>query len=408
MIKRRKITRAVQVLAAALMSLQLLSCGAGENIELLKSELPEIAEFFSRDGASGMAAEGLHGDTAIALPMSGEAESAPILPSELHVEALPSVYSGGSGGMPDTAGDTDEESRAWYTAVPRFASANVDDVCAALREYGIEPQQTIRKNPAPSGDVYAIEYAGFSDGGSYYINKDRPVRLFVSEEKPALPPAEPDGSNIVYLSYDDGPTESDTARLLDVLDTYGVRATFFVTGNATEKYPESAKLIVDRGHALGCHSMTHVYSEIYASADALKNELLKWEAVMQNAGIEPGCKLFRYPGGSVSNYFDEATREDMNAMLSELGYRVYDWNALTNDAVLFTAPDGTNTYDFLRDTFIETFSARAGSGRSPIIILMHETVPETIDLMPWMIEYLIGEGYTFGVLRDIDSWMFGE
>lgn len=403
--KKGKITRAVRFFAALLASLQLTSCGIRENIALLKSELPEIAEFFSTGDSAD--ADVRRGETDTVHPMPNQAKSAPILPSDLHVEKLPSVYGQSVYGQPSA---DEEANRAWYAAVPRFASDNVDDVCAALRIFGIEPQQTIRKNPAPSGDVYAIEYAGFSDEDFFYINKNRPVRLYVSEEKPALPIAEPDGSNIVYLSYDDGPTESDTARLLDVLDTYGVRATFFVTGDAAGKYPDSAKMIVERGHAIGCHSMTHVYSEIYASVDSLRNELLEWENVMKNAGIalDDAHKLFRYPGGSVSNYFNENMREQMNGMLSELGYRVYDWNVLTNDAVLFTAPSGTNTYDFLRDTFIETLSARIKTGKSPIIILMHETVPETIDLMPWMIEYLIEEGFTFGRLDEIDSWMFGE
>ena len=47
------------------------------------------------------------------------------------------------------------------------------------------------------------------------------------------------------------------------------------------------------------------------------------------------------------------------------------------------------------------------TGEFPVIILMHETVPETIDLMPWMIETLIADGYTFGTLDTIPSWMFG-
>ena len=98
---------------------------------------------------------------------------------------------------------------------------------------------------------------------------------------------------------------------------------------------------------------------------------------------------------------------EMTEMLTSHAYRVYDWNVVTNDAVLYTAPYGTDTYDYIRDTFLSTFDARIAEGKTPIIILMHETVPETIDLMPWMIETLIDRGYTFGTLDTIRPWMFG-
>ena len=72
----------------------------------------------------------------------------------------------------------------------------------------------------------------------------------------------------VYLTFDDGPSPN-TEKILDILDEYDVKATFFVTGYQAEKHPEWYKEIVDRGHTIGMHSYSHVYSDIYSSTDAI-------------------------------------------------------------------------------------------------------------------------------------------
>lgn len=191
-----------------------------------------------------------------------------------------------------------------------------------------------------------------------------------------------------------------------------MKAAFFVTGEAVEKYPASAREIVERGHLLGCHSVTHKYEKIYENAAALEEEMIRWEKIVSDAGIELPHKLFRFPGGSVSGYLTDYKRTTMTAMLKERGYAIFDWNVVTNDSLLSLRPDGTGTYDYIRSTFRETLAqcVRENQGKSgaPVIILMHETVPETVDLMPWLLEYLIGEGYTFGNLANLDSWTFAE
>ena len=183
-----------------------------------------------------------------------------------------------------------------------------------------------------------------------------------------------------------------------------------------EKYPDSAREIVERGHIFGCHSRTHDYKKIYASTDALAEEVDEWEKISAAAGIkkeEIGQLTFRFPGGSVGSYFDDAQAEDMKKMLADKGYFVYDWNVVTNDSILYMAPDGTRSYDYLSDTFRETLrlciNENKGKSGAPVIILMHETVDETVELLPWMLEYLISEGYTFGDLGNMGkSWTFAD
>ena len=387
------------VLLTLTLSVLLTSCGTVRSEwNLFRTEFSGIREFFtwvpaaSEQSDSGVTAE-------------KDRVSAPILKTALRKENLPSVYV-----QEAVYTDIPDAEKFGYTAIPRFSANDLPTVQAALSLYGIEPTLVTRRSPVPENHVYAIEYAGMSDADAYYINPACGVTLYVSAAKPELPAAKEDGSNVIYLTYDDGPTYTETIRLLDVLDTYGVKATFFVTGEAVEKYPASARAIVERGHQIGCHSVTHIYDKIYAATESLEEELLWWEEIVTAAGItlDDAHKLFRYPGGSNNTAIGGTDKTaSMTEMLASHAYRVYDWNVVTNDAVLYLAPYGTGTYDYIRDTFTETFEAKVQTGELPIILLMHETVPETIDLMPWMIETLIDRGYTFGTLDTIPSWTFG-
>ncbi len=389
-----KTHRKLLIVPVLLLTLSVLtSCASWDTF---RSELSGIAEFFrfvpvaSEASSPGVLAE-------------KDRTSAPLLKTVRHTENLPSPYVPAEEYTP--VADTD---KIGYTTVPRFSSNDLATVQSALAVHGIEPTLVTRRNPAPANNVYAIEFAGHSDADAYYINPASAVTLYVSAQKMLRPPANEDVSNVVYLTYDDGPTPADTLRLLDILDTYGVKATFFVTGEAVEKSPAAARAIVERGHQIGCHSVTHIYDKIYASVDALEEELLWWEEIVTSAGItlDDGHKLFRFPGGSNNAGIDAEKSAAMREMLSSHFYRAYDWNVVTNDAVLYTAPAGTDTYDYIRDTFTQTFAAKVKTGETPVILLMHETVPETIDLMPWMIETLISNGYTFGTLDTIPSWTF--
>lgn len=381
-------------------------------IELFRAEFSEIRQFADKNFTPS------DKESIYAVQALPDTVSAPVLDALGHTEILDSPYNSGlwtvfDAGTPDIPETVpSSEQLSGYRQVPPLTDRRAAEVVSLLRAHGIEAETELRENPAPEGEVFAIRYAGYSNGNGYYINPDIPVTLYVSDKKPATA-AEERGQNVIYLTYDDGPTETDTVRLLDILDTYGVKAAFFTTGEAIRKYPSSAKAIVDRGHALGCHSVTHQYEKIYANVAALEAELNEWEQIVADAGIVLEDRLFRFPGGSVGTYLTGTKADDMRAMLENRGYTVFDWNVVTNDSLLYMADAETGTYDYIKKNFIETFESCLRENESkenaPIIILMHETVPETVDLMPWMLEYLIGEGFTFGDLAAFgESWTFAD
>ena len=409
-----------RLLTAALASLLLLlsaGCGRGPGqIALLRQEWDDIMEFFDEQTPVESRGSLLPAD-------DPDRPSDPALTVQPHVEIIESAYNSARKTVsvaylddpvllftPSAAGN-----REGYEAVPKFADLSASAVTGILSAHGIESELKYVRNPAPSGEAVAIRFAGTSDENGYYMNPAVTVTVYVSGRKEAAVQPDPEAASVVYLTFDDGPAgEGETERLLDILDTYGVKAAFFTMGLSVEREPEAARLIADRGHNFGCHTYSHEYEKIYASTDALEEEVESWEKAVSDAGIALGeKKMFRFPGGSVGRYFDEAQQAEMRDMLEKRGYRVFDWNSATNDAVLYLRPAGVSAFEYIRDSFEDTFARSlaetGGAAGEPLIVLMHEGVPETVDLLPWLLDRLIGDGYAFGNLDNFPaSWTFAE
>ncbi len=135
------------------------------------------------------------------------------------------------------------------------------------------------------------------------------------------------GIKRVYLTFDDGPS-SNTDTILDILDEYGVKATFFVVGK--EGCEEQYRRIVEEGHTLAMHSYSHVYSDIYSSLDAYKQDLNKLRTFLYEiTGIE--CDIVRFPGGS-SNTISKVDMHTLIEYLDSEGITYFDWNVSSGDA----------------------------------------------------------------------------
>lgn len=279
---------------------------------------------------------------------------------------------------------------------------NIESASAVLEEAGVPYEVRFCYSVQPAGDVVYLEYAGTADETGYYVNPDVPVILTLSGKKRDM--AEFDGTNRVYLTFDDGPTAY-TDQILDTLGLYGVPATFFTLGKSVEKYPDTAVRIAEDGHLLASHGTTHEYEAIYADAASLLADVQKWQNRVSALGVLPedGPYYFRFPGGSVSSYFGAAQRQNMIDGLHGMGYRVFDWNIVTNDGVLFQRPEGMDSRTYWKNSFLETWDACISDVR---IILMHDSFAETEELLPWLLQYLIDGGYTFGTLDQLETEYF--
>ena len=199
-----------------------------------------------------------------------------------------------------------------------------------------------------------------------------------------------DGQRKAFLTFDDGPSEN-TAKILDILKQYDVKATFFVMGKNAESHPELIKRIFEEGHAIGNHSYNHNYGYMYSRAENFKEEVEKTtELIGSIIGQENVQKLFRFPGGSF-----EQSKAPYKQILSEMGYSFADWNSLNGDA------DGKPyTHEHIMTMFQETTIKHEDA-----VVLMHDTAAKTltVDALPECIEYLKNYGFTFEAIHVADG-----
>lgn len=208
---------------------------------------------------------------------------------------------------------------------------------------------------------------------------------------------------VVYLTFDDGPSARNTEDLLDILDRYNIKATFFTVGYFVERHPELVREAMQRGHLIGCHTYSHEFNEIYASSEAFMEEIHHWEEAVENAtGVFPSWKIMRFPGGTNNVYLSDDIRAGIMDSLNEEGYRYYDWFFGDNDRWPSGNTKNLPFKEYLMESF-ETSMRNAISAKRPLIFLAHDTCEESVEMLPQMLDRLIEEGYTFKTLEDFEG-----
>lgn len=189
------------------------------------------------------------------------------------------------------------------------------------------------------------------------------------------------GDKIVYLTFDDGPGPY-TKELLDVLDRYNVKVTFFVVDTG---YDDTIGEEFRRGHTVGIHSATHSYSTIYASEDAYFEDLNRMsDIIYAQTGQRP--TQVRFPGGSSNTVscFNPGIMTRLTEDLNSMGYEYYDWNVLSGDAgeTTDTAVVVQNVIDGIRSHNVS-------------IVLQHDIKGFSVAAVEEILIWGLNNGYTF-------------
>lgn len=183
---------------------------------------------------------------------------------------------------------------------------------------------------------------------------------------------------IVALTFDDGPNEPYTSRVLEILRNYDVTATFFLIGKNVEYYPDTARRILADGHAIGNHSYTHSRLALMEGPKYTELDLAQ-KTIEQVTGVKP--HIFRPPYG-------EKTPWQLDYIKSK-GLVTITWDVSAND------PNISDPYT-IADRIIS--KTRSGS-----IILLHDgrgirhgfDRSPTVKALPMVIDALLEEGYSF-------------
>lgn len=201
------------------------------------------------------------------------------------------------------------------------------------------------------------------------------------------PDIEPSGNKVIYLTFDDGPG-SHTQKLLDVLARYDVKATFFVV-NTGYNMDKLLNAIVDGGHAIGIHSVSHDYDKIYASEEAFFKDLYGMQKIIKDAtGVT--TTLMRFPGGSsnrVSININKGIMTRLTQAVEDQGFQYFDWNVSSGDAGGVTTADGV----------FQNVVSGIGSKKNSVV-LQHDIMGFSVDAVERIIIWGLNNGYTFKAL----------
>lgn len=185
----------------------------------------------------------------------------------------------------------------------------------------------------------------------------------------------------IALTFDDGPHGTVTERVLDTLQQYNARATFFMLGDNAASYPQIAKKVADAGHEIANHSISHP-DLAKMSVDNVRDQLMTSKKQITDAtGKTP--IYFRPPYGSFNDTVLQIAQEtNQKVMLWSVDTR--DWESRNPAAI---------------NQVVQQYS-RPGS-----ILLMHDIHATTADALPQMLEYLSSQGYEFVTLSELMPYL---
>lgn len=173
---------------------------------------------------------------------------------------------------------------------------------------------------------------------------------------------------VVYITFDDGPTLDGTEHILEILDRYSVKATFFCCGKNADEHPDLLKKISDAGHVVGYHSYSHL--------DILKTKPFEWLADVERQSAVSEMRLFRPPYGRILFRHYRKLKSK---------YKFVFWDVMSYDYDSSRSPE--SIMDLLRK------SVREGS-----VVVFHDNAKareNTLSVLPKFIEMMREKGYSF-------------
>ena len=182
----------------------------------------------------------------------------------------------------------------------------------------------------------------------------------------------------IAVTFDDGPSDKLTPKLLDLLAAYHIKATFFVIGENVAEHPEIVERAAREGHEIGNHSWSHP-SLTKISDDAVRRQLWRTDDAIRNAtGARP--TLLRPPYGSI-------TARQKRWIHDEFGYQIILWDV--------------DPYDWKRPGPSVVCNRILKETRPGSIVLSHDIHPGTIEAMPSTLDQLQAKGFKFVTVSEL-------
>ena len=195
----------------------------------------------------------------------------------------------------------------------------------------------------------------------------------------------------VALTFDDGPSDI-TPEVLDILQENEIKATFFIV-DYSEEDKSKIQRIIDEGHTLGLHGLSHDYAKIYSSVDAITENFIGLQKKILN-DFDYNAIYIRFPGGAsntISKKYCDGVMTAATSKVEQEGFTYYDWNVDVNDA------GSARTANKVYDNFVAGIVPQREN-----VVLMHDGYGHqpTADALQKIIDYAKENGYVFSEITE--------
>lgn len=184
--------------------------------------------------------------------------------------------------------------------------------------------------------------------------------------------------NKIYLTFDDGPIPEVTEWVLEILNKYDVKATFFCIGDNIEKHAPIFQKVIDARHSIGNHTFNHLKGWDFSTEEYIENTLQCEKTILEKTEIKNlKSKIFRPPYGKI--------KPSQSKILQKMGYKIIMWDVLSVDYDKEVSPEQC----------LENIIQNTVSGS---IIACHDSLKAFKNLeyaLPRAIEYLKNAGFKF-------------
>lgn len=192
----------------------------------------------------------------------------------------------------------------------------------------------------------------------------------------------PNTENVIYLTFDDGPTPETTEWILDLLNKENIKATFFCIGNNIKKHPEIFNKVIKEGHSVGNHTFNHLkgwktLTKKYIENVDLCNEIIQKSSIINNCQ----SSIFRPPYGKI--------KPIQSKLIRRKGFKIIMWDVLSKD------------YDssISKECCLQNVTKNTQSGS---IIVFHDSIKASTNLkfaLPKAIKILKEKGFIFDIIN---------
>ncbi|MCK4513408.1 polysaccharide deacetylase family protein, partial [bacterium] len=203
------------------------------------------------------------------------------------------------------------------------------------------------------------------------------------------PKMDPNAPNYVAMTFDDGPHATRTPELLDHFLARNIRATFYLLGSNAELHPQVVRRMINEGHELGNHTMTHPYLTTLTDEEVIDEVGGCHDAVAAAGNVPPATMRPSY--GDVNQHLRDL-------FLSEWGYPTVMWDIDPLD--YNTSLTDQEVIDAVVDGVADWFDAAPAPTYGPII-LMHDIHQRSVDIVPAIVDMLIAQGFSFVTVTEL-------